>query len=98
VAWVDDDWRLAAGTRALLDSLATATGTRAGALWTRGFLAGRALAAAVDAGALTAGEIAAAWHAPADTSDAGGFLDLSRQGATLHVYTVRRGRSVESRE
>jgi ABC-type branched-subunit amino acid transport system substrate-binding protein len=98
VTWVDDDWRLAPTTRALLDSLATASGTRGGSLWTRGFLAGHCIAAAVDGGALTAAEVAASWHAPGDSSGAGGFLDLAREGATLRVYTVRRGKSVEAHD
>jgi ABC-type branched-subunit amino acid transport system substrate-binding protein len=98
VTWVDDDWRVAPEARAQLDSLSAATGTRAGALATRGFLAGRAIAAAVDGGALTAAEVAATWRAPGDSSGAGGFLDLAREGATLRIYTVRRGKSVETRE
>jgi ABC-type branched-subunit amino acid transport system substrate-binding protein len=98
VTWVDDDWRLSPGTRARLDSLSAAAGTRAGALATRGFLAGRAIAAAVDGGALTAAEVAAAWRAPRDSSHAGGFLDLASAGATLRVSTVRRGKSVEAHE
>ena len=98
VTWVEDDWRLPAGTRAQLDSLSAATGTRPGALWTRGFLAGRWIAAAVDAGALTADEIAATEHAPGDSTGRGGFLDLAREGATLHVSVVRHGSAVDARE
>ena len=97
VAWVDDDWRLPEETHARLDSLAAATGTRAGSLWARGFLAGRRIAAAVDAGALTAGEIADAWHPGGAAADIGGFLDLSSEGATFQVYVVRGGKSVNAR-
>lgn len=97
VTYVDDDWHLPAATRVRLDSLAAATSTRSGSQWTRGFLAGRCIAAAVDAGALTASEIADQLHAPGDTTRAGGFLDLTSEQATLMIYVVRHGKAVEAR-
>ncbi len=94
VAWVADDWQLPATPRAHLDSLASAAGVRAGSLWTRGFLAGRAIAAAVDGGALGAEEVARALrHADAALA-AGGFLDTAREGATLPLFVVRGGKAV----
>lgn len=95
VTYVDDDWRLAPAHQAVVDTLAAARGESAGALWTRGFLAGRRLAAAVAAGARTPSELAAAL-APRDPAlRAHGFLDLAPEGATLPVWTVARGKAVE---
>jgi ABC-type branched-subunit amino acid transport system substrate-binding protein len=100
VTWVDDNWRLPATVRARLDSLANATGTRPGSLWTRGYLAGRQIAAAVDAGALTAAEVAARWRPASDTSGAGstGFLDPATTGATFATFVVHNGRSVDAHQ
>lgn len=95
VTYVADDWRLAAGHQALVDSLAGARGEPAGALWTRGFLAGRRLAAAVSAGARTPAEIAARLASGDPALRAHGFLDVSLDGATLPVWTVQRGKAVE---
>ncbi len=94
VTWVDDVWRSPEPVRARLDSLAARTGTRAGSLWLRGWLVGRRLAAAIDAGARTPSEVAAALRATDPVLAAGGYLDLASDGVLLPVYTVRRGRAV----
>jgi len=97
VVYVSEDWQLPERERARLDSLATAAGTRPGALWTRGYLAGRAIAAAVDAGALAADEVASRLRGARSAADAGGFLDVSGEGATLPVYVVHDGKPVDAR-
>jgi ABC-type branched-subunit amino acid transport system substrate-binding protein len=96
VTWVADDWRLGAAARAHVDSLAARTGTRVGSLWTRGFLAGRLVAAAIDGGARTPNELARALRAGDATLAQGNVLDAPREGATLPVYVVRGGRAVEA--
>jgi len=96
VTWVADDWRLAASDRALVDSLAAASGTRAGSLWPRGFLAGRAIAAGVDGGARTPNEVARALRAADSLLASVSVLDATREGATIPVYVIRRGRAVEA--
>jgi len=95
VTYVADDWRLAAPHQALVDSLAGARGERAGALWTRGFLTGRRLAAAVSAGARTPEELAARLASRQPALRSHGFLDVRLDGATLPVWTVQRGSPVE---
>ena len=97
VTYVADDWRLAPGHQALVDSLARARGEHAGALWTRGFLAGRRLAAAVAAGARTPAELAARLASRNATLRAHGFLDVTLDGATLPVWTVQGGKAIEIR-
>lgn len=94
VTWVEDMWRASDPVRSRLDSLATRTGTRAGSLWLRGWLVGRRIAGAIDEGARTSGEVAAALRARDSTMAANGYLDLTREGVTLPVYTVRSGRAV----
>ena len=91
VAWVVDDWRLAEPMRAHLDSVARAGGGKPGSLWTRGFIAGHAIAAAVDRGARTPGEISEILRgrAPAAT------LDPALTASTLPVYVVKNGRAQE---
>ncbi len=96
VVWVADDWRLPETFRTRLDSLASAAGVRAGSLWTRGFLAGRAIAAAVDGGARTAEEVARALRHTDPVLAAGGFMQVSHKGATLPIYVVRGGRAMEA--
>ena len=91
VVWVAEDWRLPEPERSHLDSLARATGSRAGSLWTRAYLAGRAIATAVDRGARTPGEVADQLRGRA----ASGTLDPALSGTTLPVFTVRSGRTVE---
>jgi hypothetical protein len=95
---VGDDWLLPdslAARLAAADSGATGTpGLRA-----RGYLAGAAVAAAIEGGALSREEIAAALTARTRSDPylrARGFLDARSLGARLPVYTVRRGRAVES--
>ena len=94
VTTIDDSWRLAAPERARLDSLATTTGTRAGTVWTRGWLIGRAIARAIDGGACCASEVAAALRASDPWFAERGFLDVSVDGARLPLYTVHNGRSI----
>ncbi len=93
VAWVSDDWRLPAPVRARLDSLAAAAGLRKGAFWSQGWLAGRGIAAAIDGGARSAGEVARALKADAASGD---MLDAKRAGATLPVFVMTGGRAVEA--
>ncbi|MCE9626322.1 MAG: ABC transporter substrate-binding protein [Candidatus Eisenbacteria bacterium] len=94
VTYIDDGWRLPAADRSRLDSLAVATGTRAGSVWTRGWLVGRAIARAVDGGACTAHEVADALRKGDAWLAERGFLDVSPEGATLPLYTVHNGRSI----
>jgi ABC-type branched-subunit amino acid transport system substrate-binding protein len=96
VTWVADDWRLPAPAQAMLDSLAQARGDKAGPLWVRGFLAGRRIADAVDAGARTPSELAARLRHAHASLRAWGFLDCGLDGATLPVFTVARGRTVDA--
>jgi len=95
VVWVDDDWRLSPVARANVDSLATAAGSRPGALWTRGYLAGRLIARAVDGGARAADEVAAALRHHDPVLAVAGYVDVSVEGATLPLRTARGGKAVE---
>lgn len=94
VTYIDDGWRLAPIDRTRLDSLATATGTRPGTVWTRGWLLGRAIARAVDGGACTGAEVAQALRAGDAWLAERGFLDVAPDGARLPLYTVHNGRSI----
>lgn len=96
ITYIADDWRLAPSHQALVDSLAQAQGDKAGALWTRGFLAGRRIADAIIAGARTPTELAARLrHREAGLRNAG-FLDLAQDGATIPILTVQRGKAIET--
>lgn len=92
VTWVDETWRASDPVRARLDSLAARTGTRSGSLWLRGWLTGRRIAAAIDGGARSAGEVADALRARDSSLAAGGYIDLSAEGVKLPVSIVRNGR------
>jgi hypothetical protein len=61
----------------------------------RGFLAARSLAAAIDAGARTRGELAEGLRNPDRERRAGGWLDVSAAGGVLPVFTLVRSRAVE---
>jgi len=91
VAWVADDWRLAEPARAHLDSVARVGGGRPGSLWTRGYIAGHAIAAAVDRGARTPGELSEILHGSAPA----GTLDPAITSITLPVFVVKNGRPQE---
>jgi ABC-type branched-subunit amino acid transport system substrate-binding protein len=94
--YVGEDWRLADSLEARLDAEGGGPEPSPG-LRTRGYLAGAALAAAVQSGALCPEEIAAylASHTAREPYlRARGFLDVRGQGARLPVYAVRRGRAV----
>jgi ABC-type branched-subunit amino acid transport system substrate-binding protein len=97
--FVDEDWRLDTRAMAALDSLVRAAGAeRATNLHVRGYLAGRAITAAVAAGALCPEELAdalAARLAPAPRGAGRGFLDVRADRAHLPVFVVERGRAVE---
>ena len=97
VIYVGEDWRLMPPAQATLDSLARAAGDKPGALWTRGWLAGRRIAAAIDAGARTPGELAAQLRHRDGALRAAGMLDCALDGARLPVYVVKRGKAVEWR-
>jgi len=96
VRYVDEDWRLPPETLALLDRAAHRAGTEVShGLETRGYLAARALLAAIEAGALAPNEIAAKLGQATLPEDAAGgrrFLDPSADDATLAVWTVVRGK------
>jgi ABC-type branched-subunit amino acid transport system substrate-binding protein len=96
VTWVAEDWRLEPEARTHADSLAARAGLRMGSLWTRGFLAGRLVAGAVDGGARTPNELARALRAADPVLAAGNVLDAPGAGATLPVYVVRNGRATEA--
>jgi ABC-type branched-subunit amino acid transport system substrate-binding protein len=101
VRYVAEEWRLSAAEQALLDSAVTARGDGATTpLHARGWLAGRAIAEVVASGALCPEEVAAALAArcgPPPWLSAHRFLDASRHGATLPLFTVLRGKAVEQR-
>ena len=94
VTWVAEDWKLDARSRAYVDSAASVAGSKPGSLWTRGFLAGRRIADAIDAGARCAPEVAVQLR----NRDAGlaavGLLECERAGAALPVFVVQRGKVV----
>jgi ABC-type branched-subunit amino acid transport system substrate-binding protein len=94
--WVGDDWQLPAAETAALDSLARLRGEKVSPLWIRGFLAGRRIADAVDAGARTPPELAARLRTGDPSLRAWGLLDVAADGAALPVYTLVRGRAVEA--
>ena len=94
VTWVAEDWKLDARSKAWVDSAAGAAGSRPGSLWLRGFLAGRRIAEAIDAGARCAPEVAAQLRNRDATLAAAGLLECERAGATLPVFTVQRGKVV----
>ena len=77
--------------RAYVDSLGRASGNRPGSLWIRGYLAGRAISAAVDRGARTPGEMAVLLRG----NGPAGTLDPTITGTKLPVYVVRGGKAVE---
>ncbi|MBI5170019.1 MAG: amino acid ABC transporter substrate-binding protein [Candidatus Eisenbacteria bacterium] len=95
VRWVADDWKLPAVQQAVLDSIAKSRSERAGTIWVRGFLAGRRIAAAVDAGARTPAELGARLRHRDGARRAAGFLECTLDGATLPVYLVQRGKNTE---
>jgi len=94
VTWVAEDWKLDARARAYVDSAAAVAGSRAGSLWLRGFLAGRRIAAAIAAGARCAPEVAERLRNPDATLAAAGQMACERDGATLSVFVVQRGKVV----
>jgi ABC-type branched-subunit amino acid transport system substrate-binding protein len=96
VTWVAEDWKLDPRARAYVDSAAGVAGSRPGSLWTRGFLAGRAIAAAIDAGARCAPEVAARLRNHDAALAAVGLLESERAGATLPVFVVQRGKVVSA--
>ncbi len=93
--YVGDDWRLQAPLQAQLDSLARAQGDKAGALWTRGYLAGRRIAVAIDAGARTPGEIAERLRHRDRVARDAGMLECRLDGARIPVFVVQKGKAVE---
>lgn len=84
-----------AAQQAVLDSIAKSRSERAGAIWVRGFLAGRRIAAAVDAGARTPAELGARLRHRDATRRTAGYLECTLDGASLPVYVVQRGKSVD---
>jgi len=95
VTWVAEEWRLPAEVRAYVDSLPAPGLLRSSALRIRGFLAGRVVAAAIDAGARTASEVADRLRHHDAALAAAGLLECEREGATLPVFEVRKGKAVE---
>lgn len=99
VQYVAEEWTLPDSAQARLDGAPAASGEErhAGSLETRGFLAGRAIAAAVRSGALCPEEIAdhlAARRSKSKGPREQGFIDLAADGVVLPIYTVSRGRAV----
>lgn len=98
VVFVGEDWVLGAGSQAVLDSAVRAAGEeRANRLHTRGYLAARIIASAVEGGALCPEELAAALATRVGAEPylkSHGFFDWSPGEATLPVYTVTNGRAV----
>lgn len=90
VAWVSEDWQLPTPVRARLDSLAAASGLRSGAFWTQGWIAGRAIALAIDRGARSAEEMAGELRVP----EAGGLASSYALGIRLDVFVMSGGRPV----
>lgn len=97
VMWPGEDWALEPALAAHADSLAALQGESGGAgtLWVRGYLAGRRVAAAIDAGARTREDVIRALQHSDPALRSGGFLDCRRDGARLPLFTARRGKSVE---
>jgi len=94
VTWVAEDWKLDARARAYVDSVAAVEKSRAGSLWTRGFLSGRLIAGTIDAGARCAPEVALLLRNRDATLAASGQLECTGVGATLPVFVVQRGKVV----
>jgi len=96
---VAEDWRLPEPERARLDSaLAVRSADPANELHVRGWLAGRAIARAVAEGALCPEELVANLAARTYAVPwlrEHRFLDVERDGITLPVRVVQRGRAVE---
>ncbi|MEO5617100.1 MAG: ABC transporter substrate-binding protein [Candidatus Eisenbacteria bacterium] len=101
VRYVAEEWRLPAAEQALLDSAVASRGASPSTpLHVRGWLAGRAIGQAVAGGALCPEELTAALTAmcgPPPWLAEHRFLDAARDGATLPMFVVQRGRSVEVR-
>jgi ABC-type branched-subunit amino acid transport system substrate-binding protein len=100
VQYVGDEWSLPVVSSAKLDSvLVNREARERNPVEIRGYLAGKMLASAIDAGALCPEEVAA-WLADRRAKDpwlaARGFLDLSGEGVSLPFYTVSRGRAVRA--
>jgi ABC-type branched-subunit amino acid transport system substrate-binding protein len=97
VRFAGEDWVLAAGSQAVLDSAVRAAGEeRAGRLHARGYLAARLVASAVEGGALCPEELGAALATRVGTDPylrSRGFLEWNPAEATLPVYVVTRGRA-----
>jgi len=102
VQYVAEEWTLPPGLRSTLDSASSArTGSPASPVFVRGWLAGRAIRAALDAGALAPEEIAAELakrRIPGGFLEAHGFLEPGIPGLELPVYTISRGKSVAVEE
>jgi hypothetical protein len=77
-----------------VDSVAAVEKSRAGSLWTRGFLCGRLIAGTIDAGARCAPEVALLLRNRDATLAAAGQLECTGVGATLPVFVVQRGKVV----
>ena len=96
--YVGDEWELDPAGSARLDRLLEREpGQHADALAGRGYLAGRMLAAGVAGGALCPEELTVFLSSRVAADPylrARGFLDLSGEGVTLPVYTVRKGKGV----
>jgi len=95
---VSEDWVLSQGSQAVLDSAVRAAGEeRANRLHTRGYLAARLIAAAVEGGAWCPEELSSALATRVGADPylgTHGFLDWTPAEATLPVYEVRLGRPV----
>jgi ABC-type branched-subunit amino acid transport system substrate-binding protein len=98
---VGEDWALPPAERAALDSVLIAHGAGpADGLTVRGWIAASLIADAVDAGALTAGELAAALGSRVTRDPWGAarrYLDGPARGLELPLTVVQRGKAVPAR-
>ena len=97
VRYVGDEWKLSRTVEARIDSVGATRGiSQISPLHIRGWLAGRALAAAVAGGALCPEEVAEALKSRTAAGPWLGsrhFLDVEPEGALLPVYQISRGRA-----
>ena len=102
VQYVGDEFVLPLGLHATLDSESMErTGNPVGPVFVRGWLAGRAIRAALDAGALCPEEMATELEKrrmPGEFLRAHGFLAPGVPDLTLPVYAISRGKAIAAGE
>ena len=102
VQYVGDEFVLPKALNAMLERESMErTGSPVGPVFVRGWLAGHAIRAALDAGALCPEEIAVELEKRRTRGGflgAHGFLEPGVQGLTLQVYAISRGKAIAARE